>query len=128
MSIVWGTGAMNDGMSGYLMEGALFPFRRLLGSTIQKYQSVRWFEGSRQIRGIAKRIALFSPLNQPSSVRRQYSHMMNSGRRQACPSNHDKLLLHGYNSPGGAFLLFSQRTYYTHSRRNLLSTCNNGLT
>jgi len=43
----WGLGALfrgglslrGDGtgwMSGYLMEGALFPFRRLLGSTIKK--------------------------------------------------------------------------------------------
>ena len=34
--VLWGTGAIDDGMSGYLIEGAFFPFRHLLGSTIQK--------------------------------------------------------------------------------------------
>ena len=34
--VLWDTGAIDDGMSGYLMKGAFFPFRHLLGSTIQK--------------------------------------------------------------------------------------------
>jgi len=33
--VSWGAGAKDDAMSGYVMESAFFPFRRLLGSTTQ---------------------------------------------------------------------------------------------
>jgi len=39
-------------------------------------------------------------------------------------SMHTRLLLRGYSSAGSAFLFFFYEEFTTHSRRSLLSTCN----